>query len=60
MVRGLRHLTDYAGQKIRIHLRHGGTFYFTVTEATAEWINGFDEDGVELHIDDGEIAFIIG
>jgi len=60
MIKGLRKLTDYAGHKTRIHLRHGGAFNFTVTEATAEWINGYDDEGNELHVDDGDIAFIVG
>lgn len=70
MIKGLRSLTDYAGKKIRLRIRSKDedgneqesehAFNFTVTEASADWIRGFDEDGIDLHIDDGDIAFIIG
>ncbi len=70
MIKGLRKLTDYAGQKIRLHIRYKdddgnkqvskNAFNFTVTEATADWINGYDDEGNELHVDDGDIAFIVG
>lgn len=60
MVRGLRQLTDYLGESIRIHLKQGGAFYFKVTGATRTHLTGYDDEGMNLKVDIADIDFIVG
>lgn len=59
MVKGLRHLKSYAGKAIKVYLKDGGAFHFKVIEASDHHIGGFDDEGVDLRIEAGDIDFII-
>jgi hypothetical protein len=53
------------GKAVQIHLKDGGAFYLKVTgfktdQLHALYINGVDDEGVELTIDFNDIETIIG
>jgi hypothetical protein len=50
----------YLGQSIKVFLKLGGAFYLKVTAAGPDYFEGYDEEGLNLHVDVNDIDFILG
>lgn len=51
---------DLLSEFVRVKLRNGGLFNFRIIETTAQSINGFDDEGINLVIDFEDIDYIVG
>lgn len=48
------------GRSMRLYMKDGGAFYFYCNGAGVDYITGFDDQGLDLRIDVGDIDYILG
>jgi hypothetical protein len=52
--------SDFIGKAVKVILKSGAAFHFKVTEAGINYIQGYDDESLDLRIFDCDIESILG
>jgi hypothetical protein len=49
----------FLGNSVKVHLKLGGAFYLKVTTVGADFLSGYDQEGINILVQTNDIDFII-
>lgn len=58
-VRVIYNPKELLGNSIKVFMKEGGKFYFKVMECGGDFMNGYDEEGLDLHLKVEDIDFVV-
>lgn len=50
---------ELLGESVKVFMKDGGKFHFKVMECGGDYMNGYDEEGMDLHLKIEDIDFVV-
>ena len=51
--------TKYLGKSVKIYLKTGGSFYLKVVSAGDNYISGYDDESINIHVRTEDIEIVV-